>query len=160
MPVRSLEILDAEVAALERNFPKAFKQILAFLAQGSSPARISDWTTIDVYLIRRIRDAQPEAVDKMRERIAINLGEGALHLSELLNEKAHKLTPNQIAPALATAVEKYQLMSGGVTQRTEHRNVATPEELLEMFNQLPKARVVESEVIKDKEVGNGDMRHD
>jgi hypothetical protein len=146
--IRSIEIIDAEVATLEKNFPSAYKQILAFLAEGASPARISEFTTVDAYIIRRIRDSHVEAVEKMKERLVTNLAEASLRLSERMVESADKLKPREIPQSLAVAIDKHQLLSGGVTARTEHRNVPTPEELQDMFNALPRAN---ARVIEDKE---------
>jgi predicted thioredoxin/glutaredoxin len=146
--IRSLEIIDAEVATLEKNFPSAYQQILAFLAEGASPAKISEFTTVDAYIIRRIRDGRSDAVEKMKERLVTNLAEASLRLSERMVESADKLKPKEIPQSLAVAIDKHQLLSGGVTARTEHRNVPTPEELQDMFNSLPRAN---ARVIEDKE---------
>jgi hypothetical protein len=38
---------------------------------------------------------------------------------------------------LATSIDKMQLLSGGVTARTEVRQITSPEELQQIFDSLP-----------------------
>jgi hypothetical protein len=56
---------------------------------------------------------------------------------------------------LAVTIDKAQLLSGGVTQRTETRKVVTREELQALFEALPRAKV-----IQDKDVSNANAKYD
>jgi hypothetical protein len=136
-----------QVDLLAAQFPRVHEQIMVMLANGHSPAKVHRWTGIEVDVVRRIRDLHPETLDQIKRTLAVNLAEAAQKLSERLIEDADLLPPGEIAKALAIAVDKHQLLSGGVTARTEHRTVPTPEELQAMFEALPMAN---AELIKDK----------
>jgi len=135
--------VQCQVDLLSAQFPRVYDQIITLLANGHSPAKIKLWTGIETEVIRRIRDLHPETLARIKENLAVNLAEAAQSLSEKLIENAHRLRPENIAKALAIAVDKHQLLSGGVTARTEHRTVPTPEELQAMFDALPRANVIE-----------------
>jgi hypothetical protein len=66
-------------------------------------------------------------------------------MSEMLVESTDRIPADKIAFTLAVATEKAELLSGGVTQRTEVRPVVSREELQKLFDALPraKAKVVE-----------------
>jgi hypothetical protein len=53
------------------------------------------------------------------------------------------LPVDRVPFALAVSVDKSELPSGGITQRTETRQVVTREELQRLFEQLPRAKVRE-----------------
>jgi|SRR6267378_5046861 len=131
---------------LATQFQPSHEQVITLLANGLSPSKVSKWTGIEVDVVRRIRDQHPETLERVKQNLAANLAEAAQCLSERLISEAHRLRPENIAKALAIAVDKHQLLSGGVTARTEHRRAPTPEELQEMFNALPKANAI---VIED-----------
>jgi hypothetical protein len=139
--------VQCQVDTLAVHFTSTYEQIITLLANGHSPFKISQWTGIETDVVRRIRDLHPEALERIKANLAANLAEAAQALSERLIENAHRLRPENIAKALAIAVDKHALLSGGVTARTEHRRVPTPEELQAMFESLPKANVT---VIEDK----------
>jgi hypothetical protein len=147
--------VQCQVDTLSTHFVTTYEQIITLLANGHSPAKIKLWTGIDTDVIRRIRELHPETIERLKQNLAANLAEAAQALSERLIEKAHTMRIENVAKALAIAVDKYQLVSGGVTARTEHRRVPTPEELQAMFESLPKANAT---VIEDKEeISNGNL---
>ena len=149
--------VQCQVDTLAVHFTSTHEQIITLLANGHSPFKISRWTGIETDVVRRIRDLHPETLERIKANLAANLAEAAQALSEKLIENAHRLRPENIAKALAIAVDKHALLSGGVTARTEHRRVPTPEELQAMFESLPKANAI---VIEDKpkeELTNGDL---
>jgi hypothetical protein len=143
--------VQCQVDLLAAQFPKTYEQIVVLLANGHSPSKVTRWTGIETDVVRRIRDRHPETLDQIKRALAVNLAEAAQKLSERLIEDADLLPPAEIAKALAIAVDKHQLLSGGVTARTEHRTVPTPEELQAMFEALPMAN---AQVIKDKAAEN------
>jgi hypothetical protein len=149
--------VQCQVDTLAVHFSATHEQIITLLANGHSPFKVSQWTGIETDVVRRIRDLHPETLEQIKANLAANLAEAAQSLSERLIENAHRLRPENIAKALAIAVDKHALLSGGVTARTEHRRVPTPEELQAMFESLPKANAI---VIEDKpkeELTNGDL---
>jgi hypothetical protein len=151
--------VQCQVDTLAAHFTSTYEQIITLLANGHSPFKVSQWTGIETDVVRRIRDLHPETLDRIKQNLAANLAEAATALSERLISEAPNLDPEHIAKALAIAVDKHQLLSGGVTARTEHRTVPTPEELEAMFNALPRANAT---VIEDKpkeELTNGNLRH-
>jgi hypothetical protein len=139
--------VQCQVELLASQYGATYEQIITLLANGHSPAKVAKWTGIDTDVVRRIRDLNPLELERIKANLAANLAEASQVLSERLVENAHKLRPENIAKALAIAVDKHALLSGGVTARTEHRRAPSPEELQAMFDQLPKAN---ANVIEDK----------
>jgi hypothetical protein len=131
--------VQCQVDYIASQLPEVHQQIITLLANGHSPFKASRLTGIDTDVIRRIRDTYPETVERLKANLATNLAEASQLLAERLIEAAPKMQRGEIAKALNIAVDKWQLLSGGVTARTEHRNVATPEELQKLFEALPKA---------------------
>lgn len=82
-----------------------------------------------------------------------NLLEASQVMSERLAREAHELPAKALANALSATIDKAQLLSGGVTQRTETRQVVTREELQALFDALPRAK---AKVIEDKEKDDAD----
>jgi hypothetical protein len=143
---------------LASQFPQVHEQIITLLANGHSPAKVKLWTGIDSDVVRRIRELHPETLERIKTNLAANLAEAATVLSERLIAEAPRMRPENVAHALAIAVDKHQLLSGGVTARTEHRRAPTPEELQAMFESLPKANAVVIEDTKE-ETPDGNLRH-
>ena len=140
--------VQCQVDTLAAHFSSTHEQIITLLANGHSPFKVSQWTGIETDVVRRIRDLHPETLDRIKQNLAANLAEAATALSERLISEAPNLDPEHIAKALSIAVDKHQLLSGGVTARTEHRTVPTPEELQAMFEALPKANAIVIEDVK------------
>jgi hypothetical protein len=153
-----LDHVQCQVDLLASQFPEVHEQIITLLANGHSPAKVKLWTGIDSDVVRRIRELHPETLERIKANLAANLAEAATTLSERLIAAAPRLRPENIAKALAIAVDKHQLLSGGVTARTEHRRAPTPEELQAMFESLPKANAVVIEDTKE-ETSDGHLRH-
>jgi hypothetical protein len=142
--------VQCQVDLLASQFPEIHEQVITLLANGHSPHKIKLWTGIETDVVRRIRELHPETLERIKANLAANLAEAATALSERLISEAPNLDPEHIAKALAIAVDKHQLLSGGVTARTEHRRAPTPEELQAMFESLPKANVTVIEDIKEE----------
>ena len=145
--------LTAQAEIIEKCRPKLYEQILTLLANGHSPHKIWKLTGIESDVVRRIRDLNPETLANLKTTLATSLAEASQLLAERLIEAAPKMQRGEIAKALNIAVDKWQLLSGGVTARTEHRNVATPEELQKLFEALPRANA--QIVIENQD--NGDV---
>jgi hypothetical protein len=145
--------VQCQVDFIASQLPEVHQQVITLLANGHSPFKTSKLTGIDTDVIRRIRDTHPETVERLKQNLAANLAEAAQALSERLIEKSHTMRIENVAKALAIAVDKHQLLSGGVTARTEHRRVPTPEELQAMFEALPKAN---AQIVIENQ-NNGDV---
>jgi len=117
---------------------------VAWLANGWSPMKISEATGLNIELIRQIRDEHPEAIANIKTTIALRLGETVQLLAERMLANIDRISPDKVPAALAQILDKYQLLSGGMTARVEHKNVASAEDLERMFKALPSAKVVES----------------
>jgi hypothetical protein len=61
-------------------------------------------------------------------------------MSEILVESTDRIPADKIAFTLAVATEKAELLSGGVTARSETRQIVTREELQKLFDALPRAK--------------------
>jgi len=120
---------------------------IGWLANGWSPGRIATITGLHVELVRQIRDEHPEAIANIKAGIATQLGEVVQLLAERMLKCVNQIAPDKLPAALSQVLDKYQLMSGGVTARFETRNVATPDDLAKMFAALPSAnaRIIDSE---------------
>jgi hypothetical protein len=80
-------------------------------------------------------------------------------MAQRLLDAASTMPVNKLPDALSKTLDKYQLLSGGVTVRTEHRNVPTPEDLERMFAALPSAKVIETTDVAPAELTNGNQHN-
>lgn len=113
------------------------------LADGCSPNLIEQWLGLGVDVIRRIRQMHPASIARIKENILDNLLEASQVMSERLAREAHTLPIHRLPNALAAIIDKAQLLSGGVTQRTETKRTVTQEELQALFEALPRAKTIE-----------------
>ena len=142
------DLVLAKVRIVSDRMPEKYKRCLHMLADGCSPNLINQWLGLGEDVIRRIRQINPVAIAKVKENILDNLLEASQVMSERLAREAHTLPTHRLANALAATIDKAQLLSGGVTQRTETKRAVTQEELQALFEALPRA---EAKVIEDKE---------
>jgi len=132
----------ADLLLHENDFKKLGEKVMSLLANGISPPRIQILTGVPAEVTRRIRDLNPKFLRNIKETLATNLAEASQIMSEELIAKAHLMPPEFLAKSLAQTIDKFQLLSGGVTARTEHRNISSPEELQKMFEALPEANAI------------------
>jgi hypothetical protein len=130
--------------------PEKYEQILHMLADGYSPALINKYVGVGEEVIRRIRQMHPQSIAKIKEQILDNLMEASQVMSERLAREAKLIETKALPAALAAVIDKAQLLSGGVTQRTETKRVVTREELQQLFDSLPRAA---AKVIEDRKDG-------
>lgn len=134
------DIVEAKVRILSNRMPEKYKQILRLLADACSPNLISALTGIDIEVIRRIKQLQPVTISRIKEVVLDNLLEASQVMSERLAVEAPTLPADKLANALSSTIDKVQLLSGGVTQRTETKRVVSREELQALFEALPRAQ--------------------
>lgn len=115
------------------------EKVMTLLANGVSPPKIQKLTGVDAEVVRCIRDRNPRLLRNLKEALARNLAEASQIMSEELIASAHKMPPEYLAKSLAQTIDKFQLLSGGVTARTEVRQISSPEELQKLFDSLPEA---------------------
>jgi hypothetical protein len=127
--------------------PEAYRAAVDLLSQGQSPEAVSIATSLPIQTTRAMSSFIPDYRLVVREATARNLAQSSLRMSEILVDRADQMPIDRIPFALAVTTEKSELLSGGVTARTEHRKVVTPEELQAMFDALPKANAT---VVEDK----------
>lgn len=142
------DIVQRKAQIVSNRMPEKYRTCLHLLADGCSPHLINLWIGIGEDVIRRIRQMHPASIAKIKENVLDNLLEASQVMSERLAREAHSLPTHRLPNALAAVIDKAQLLSGGVTQRTESKRTVTQEEVQAMFQALPKAKVIE-----DKEDG-------
>jgi hypothetical protein len=142
-----LDIVDAKARIVADRMPDQYQQCLQMLADGCSPNLINQFVPIGLDTIRKIRQMHPQSIARIKESVLDNLMEASQVMSERLAREAGELPTKALANALSATIDKAQLLSGGVTQRTETRKVVTREELQALFDALPRAK---AKVIEDK----------
>jgi phytoene dehydrogenase-like protein len=68
-------------------------------------------------------------------------------------EVSQILSEQLIAESLAVTIDKYQLLSVGITGRIDHRDISSPEELQNMFEAIPQAQATVIENTNDQSYG-------
>lgn len=134
------DIVEAKVRIIATRMPEKYEQILRLLADAYSPNLISALVGIGDDVIRRIRQLHPVSIARIKEVVLDNLLEATQVMSERLAIEAKMLPTDKLANALSSTIDKAQLLSGGVTQRTETKRVVTREELQALFDALPRAK--------------------
>lgn len=142
-----LDTVEAKARIVADRMPEQYKQALQMLADGCSPNLVNQFVPIGLDTIRKIRQMHPQSIARIKESILDNLMEASQVMSERLAREANDLPTQRLPQALAATIDKAQLLSGGVTQRTETRKVVTREELQQLFEALPRAK---AKVIEDK----------
>lgn len=137
------DLVLAKVRIVSDRMPDKYRKCLHMLADGWSPNLINQWLGLGDDVIRRIRQIHPVSIAKVKESILDNLLEASQIMSERLAKEAHTLPVHRLPNALAATIDKAQLLSGGVTQRTETKRVVTQEELQALFEALPHAKTIE-----------------
>ena len=133
--------LDAENLLLDE--PDEYLGVVESLGNGDSIDKVAKEWRISKAATRAIATRHPSILDAQRASIARNINEGAQLVSERLIEKIDDVSPNKLMFALDVLVKNAQLLSGGVTSRHEQVNVASPEALQKMFEQLPEANATD-----------------
>lgn len=129
---------------IEQN-PDAYRSVIDLLAQGHSIQSVANSTGVDPVVVNAASWFVPDYRAICKSATARNLALANLRMSEILAQRTDSLPVDRVPFALAVSVEKSQLLDGGVTQRTESRQVVSREELQKLFDQLPRAnaRVVQ-----------------
>lgn len=125
--------------------PELCRESVELLAAGQSVEKVAARTGIGVENARTLSEFVPDYALIVRSVTVKNLRAANLRMSEIMAEQADRISADKLAFSLAITSEKSELLSGGLTQRVEHRRVVTPEELQQLFEALPraKAKVIE-----------------
>jgi hypothetical protein len=135
---------ECSIAALMERSPETYAKCVKFIEEGHSPGGVAALCGVSIATVRKIRSIIGEpAIHAGIRSVGRNLVEAAQAMSERLVEEGDEIPIHLLPQALAVTVDRASLLSGGVTQRIEHKNVPTPEDLLAMFDALPKAKVTE-----------------
>ena len=143
----ALDHAEAKARIVSERMPARYQQCLHMLADGYSINMIDKFVGIGPDTIACIKRLHPATISKIKETVLDNLLESVQVMSERLAKEAHEIPTQRLASALAQIIDRVQLLSGGVTQRTETRKVVTREELQQLFESLPKAN---GKTIEDK----------
>jgi hypothetical protein len=133
---------------IEQN-PDAYRSVVDLLCQGHSIQNVSNSTGVDAVIVKAASWFVPDYRQICKNATARNLALANLRMSEILAERTDSLPVDRVPFALAVSVEKSELLSGGITQRTETRQIVSREELQRLFEQLPKATVIQDVKISD-----------
>jgi len=120
--------------------PQLYNNAIDLLSAGHSPQAVANATGLPLQTVTAATWFIPDYKAICRTATAKNLAIASLTMSESLAQRSDKLPPDKIAFALSVAIEKSELLSGGVTVRTEKRQVVSREELKRLFEQLPRAK--------------------
>ena len=138
----------AQLISQDPDFRPLKEKVLHLLASGNSPAKIQRLIGIEEEVVRRVRQAHPDAVRNIKQHLAMQMAEATQVLTEELIERAHEIPAEHLGRALQTTYQAHQIYSGGYTARVEHRTVPTPEDLQKMFDSLPSLEVTQIEDVK------------
>jgi hypothetical protein len=123
--------------------PDVYRSVVDLLSQGHSIQAASAATGVSLAIVKAASWFVPDYRQICKNATARNLALANLRMSEILADRADSLPVDRVPFALAVSVDKSELPSGGITQRTETRQVVTREELQRLFEQLPRAKVRE-----------------
>jgi hypothetical protein len=141
------DIAEAKARIVSERMPALYQQVIHMLADGFSINMCEQFVPIGEDTIRWIKRTHQPTIAKVKETVLDNLLESVQVMSERLAREAHEIPTQRLATALAQTIDRVQLLSGGVTQRTETRKVVTREELQQLFESLPRAK---AKTIEDK----------
>jgi hypothetical protein len=139
----AFDALAGKAKIVAERMPEKYEQTLQLLADGCSPRLVNQYVAIGEDTIRWIRRTHPASIARIKESVLDNLLEASQVMSERLAREAAQIPTDRLPRALADTIDKAQLLSGGVTQRSETRKVVTREELQALFEALPRANVIE-----------------
>lgn len=147
---KALEGLDESVGHARNLFktdPGTYTLCYQALLSGQPPYIVCQrYPHVHYDAVCQIRRLYTEVVLAGRRQIVHNLEQVSLSLSNRLALEGNEIAIDKVAGTLATVVEKLQLLTGGVTSRSEHLNAPKPEEIQAMFESLPKAK---AEIIEE-----------
>jgi len=127
---------------IEQN-PDTYRSVVDLLSQGHSIQAVSSVTGVDLAIVKASSWFVPDYRQICKNATARNLALANLRMSEILAERTDSLPVDRVPFALAVSVEKAELLGGGITQRTETRQVISREELQRLFESLPRAKARE-----------------
>ena len=131
--------------------PDVYRSVVDLLSQGHSIQAVSSATGVDLAVVKAASWFVPDYRQICKNATARNLALANLRMSEILAERTDSLPADRVPFVLAVSVEKAELLGGGITQRTETRQVVSREELQRLFDQLPRAK---ARVVQDVKISN------
>jgi hypothetical protein len=134
------------VSQLIEQQPKTYRDALELLAQGHSVPSVANISGLPTQILRCMANFIPNYHATVRFSTSRNLAFANHRLSEILLERSDEMPLDRVPFCLAVSVEKSELLGGGVSARTETRHVVSREELQKLFDSLPRARELPSDV--------------
>lgn len=125
---------------LAQEDPIKYASIATELMDGTAAVKIAKSNSTTPELVRFIRSMHPELVHASRGQLIANLEETSIAMAQRLAQEVDDLPLAKLPQSLSTVLDKLALLTGGVTQRTEHVSAPRPEDVQRMFEQLPKAK--------------------
>lgn len=133
----------AAAAELMTVHPEKYLQVVELLGSGASLEKIARSTGVSKIALRAIRDRHPAALEAYQASIRRNIEEAAHLTTERIIESIDEISPNKLGFLMDMLIKSGQLLAGGPTSRHEQVHVASPEDLEQMYKQLPAADVKE-----------------
>lgn len=131
-PQGSAGLYTAERARAHR--PEACRIAVEMLAGGSSLRSVIRVTKLHPYTIRALQGVESETFETLKGRAKVALSHFVAMGTERMMEEMESMDLDKLPIAVAVAIDKLQLLSGGATERVEHivagRAPTTLEELL------------------------------
>lgn len=122
--------------------PEAARTIVHYLAQGYGMLRIAKLVGVHHMTVRAVRDKFPADIDMERKRLAgLALTAGELCMERIIEEIEH-LPKNMLGLTAAQMIDKFQLLSGGVTSRpgkSADEKAPSADDFAEWIKALPSA---------------------
>lgn len=134
----------------QQRHPERYRAIIELLAAGIGILKIRRMTGAHPKTIQAIRDANPQAIEIGKQRLARLLRYiGTLAAESLAedfeNGEGQKFSPQQRAVIMAIAIEKAQLMEGSPTAIVgkPEQSAPTHEDFLRYIESLPRAQLAD-----------------
>lgn len=120
--------------------PERYARIASGLMDGEAVTKIAKANKTNSALVRFIRQMHPELVHASRTGLVVALEEASIAMAQRLVEEGAEMRIDRVPQALGVTLEKLAILTGGVTQRTEHVSAPRPEDVQKLFESLPKAK--------------------
>jgi hypothetical protein len=138
--------------------PRLYRAVVRLLGQDAPIREIMRLTELHNRTIQAVREREGETIDTIRKSIGKRALRTAALAIESLEEKimAGQAKAGELAMAAGILIDKGQVLTGGVTQRTETIAAERVEDQLrQMLEALPQAEVIEAEGVPETGMGGG-----
>jgi len=142
---------------IRHKHPEIYQEVVRLLAQGMSKRMIQRTFKLHFYTVCAIQDQQTAQIEAVR----LKLGRKALDMAGVLMESLeddliqNKLKPEAKSFAIATLVDKGQVLTGGATARLESLEAPSKESYQDWLKSAKQAQATEIEATVTKMGSDG-----